>query len=210
MKYKIGDKVRYDGGDWWFYGTVSAAFEHSICPCYRLSVERMEKKNCKFSITQFEFELEAYNEQTESGKEKRKWENSEIEFLKKFYGVLDNDDLSKMLQRSSQAIEDKGRHIKSEPEPEKVKAETKLTIEPKTGKFELTQKPKEKLSKQEKDRAAWDKNFELYVKGVKNAIVYSWASYNRKQHNTGKLSKDKFEKLASINFPFNVFKKKNL
>jgi len=30
MKYKIGDKVRYDGGDWWFYGTVSAGFEHSI------------------------------------------------------------------------------------------------------------------------------------------------------------------------------------
>ena len=59
MKYEIGDKLRYDGGDWWFYGTVSAVFEHSICPCYRLSVERMEKKSCKFSITQFEFDLEA-------------------------------------------------------------------------------------------------------------------------------------------------------
>jgi len=58
MKYKIGDKVRYDGGDWWFYGTVSAVFENSLSPCYRLDVERMEKKSCRFSITQFEFDLE--------------------------------------------------------------------------------------------------------------------------------------------------------
>ena len=58
MKYKIGEKVRYDGGDWWFYGTVSAVFEHSLSPCYRLDIERMVKKSCRFSITQFEFDLE--------------------------------------------------------------------------------------------------------------------------------------------------------
>jgi hypothetical protein len=62
MKFKIGDKVKYDGGDWWFYGTVTAIFEHSMSPCYRLSIDRMEKKNCKFAITQFEFELEADND----------------------------------------------------------------------------------------------------------------------------------------------------
>ena len=70
MKYKVGDKLRCDGGDWWFYGTVSAVFEHSVCPCYRLSVERMEKKTCKFSITQFEFELETYQEAAQIVEEK--------------------------------------------------------------------------------------------------------------------------------------------
>ena len=62
MKYKIGEKVKYDSGDWWLYGTVCAVFEHPVCPCYRLNVERMEKKTCKFSITQFEFELEPSKE----------------------------------------------------------------------------------------------------------------------------------------------------
>ena len=118
MKYKIGDKVRYDGGDWWFYGTVSAVFEHSICPCYRLSVERMEKKSCKFSITQFEFELEAY-EEVESGKDKRKWDDTKLQMLLKA----------------------------EEPKPEKVKKqrrkkEVELKQEVETEKVEVTQKSK--------------------------------------------------------------------
>ena len=62
MKYQVGENVKYDSGDWWFYGTVTAVIENSICPSYRMNVERMVKKNCKFSITQFEFELEADNE----------------------------------------------------------------------------------------------------------------------------------------------------
>jgi len=67
MKYKIGDKVKYAGGDWHIYGTVNAAYEHSICPCYRIDAERMEKK-CNFSITQFEFELDACNGDVDSPK----------------------------------------------------------------------------------------------------------------------------------------------
>ena len=137
MKYKIGDKVKYDGGDWWLYGTISAMFEHSICPCYRLNVERMEKKSCKFSITQFEFELEPHIEEVAPvDKDARKWETSEIEYLKKYYGVLGINDLSKVLKRSPQALEDKWMQIKTEQASAKL-----LTIEPKA---EPVSKPKHK------------------------------------------------------------------
>ena len=57
MIFNIGDKVKYDSGEWWFYGTISAVIENSINPCYRLNVERIEKKNCNFSITQSELQL---------------------------------------------------------------------------------------------------------------------------------------------------------
>jgi len=129
MKYKIGDKVKYDGGDWWFYGTVSAIFEHPICPCYRLSVERMEKKSCKFSITQFEFEIEPDVVVDDSNKEKRKWENLEVTYLKKWYGVLNNNDLAKVLKRTPQAIEEKWQQIQEEPEEElRTVPEVKKTL----------------------------------------------------------------------------------
>jgi hypothetical protein len=204
MKYKIGDKVRYDGGDWWFYGTVSAVFEHSICPCYRLSVERMEKKNCKFSITQFEFELEA--SEVESGIDKREWENSEIEILKNYYGVLNNDDLSKMLKRSPQELEEQRRMMHQEPEPKKVqKHELPQEMVPET--VGLTQK-QEKKPFIRKTTDAWDNNLEMYRKGEKSNAVSTWSTYNRKQFKTGVLSEEKLEKLKAINFPFVIDKTK--
>ena len=61
MAFKVGDKVKYNSGDWVFFGSISAVIENSISPCYRLTVERMIKMNCKFSITQFEFELTLEN-----------------------------------------------------------------------------------------------------------------------------------------------------
>jgi len=169
MKYKIGDKVKYDGGDWWLYGTVSAVFEHSICPCYRISIERMEKKSCKFSITQFEFELEAYNEEVEGdAKDKRKWENSEMEYLKKYYGVLNNEDLSKVLKRSPQNIENKWRQMK--PEQEEVaslpiniqtNADEKLQILPETQDSEpKPEKKQRRKRKQELKQEAESENVE--------------------------------------------------
>ena len=223
MKYKIGDKVKYDGGDWWFYGTVSAVFEHSICPCYRLNVERMEKKSCKFSITQFEFELEAYREDVDSGGVKRKWDNSEVEYLKKFYGVLNNEDLSKALKRSPKSIEDKWQQMNPEQEvlltSVQENVSTKLQVPPKAEEpvkkqrrkrkqkpeaenVETTPKPKRKRGE------AWDMNLEMYRKGEKSNVISTWIANNRREYKTGKLTEKKLEKLMEINFPFETSKKK--
>jgi len=123
-------------------------------------VERMEKKSCKFSITQFEFDLEPYQDEIEVGKEKRKWENSEIELLKKYYGVLNIEDLSKMFKKSSQAIEDKWQQLKPEPETlltnvfenvsEKVQIlPTAEMMEPEPGKKQRRgRKPKQELKQE--------------------------------------------------------------
>ena len=221
MKYKIGDKVKYDGGDWWFYGTISAVFEHSICPCYRLNVERMEKKSCKFSITQFEFELEPYREVVESGKDKRKWDEKEIELLKRHYGVLDNEDLSRLLKRSPQTIGDKWQQIQPESEillanvPESTNV--KLQEEPETGKkrgrkrkqepesVETTQKPKKERRKRGE---AWDLNLEMYRDGKKSNTINTWIAQNRREYKIGKLSEKKLDKLMEINFPFETTRKK--
>ena len=220
MKYKVGDKVRHDGGDWWLYGTVSAVFEHPICPCYRLNVERMEKKNCKFSITQFEFELESWNEESGRSKDNRKWENLEIEYLKKYYGVLNNDDLSKFLQRSPQSIEEKWLQIKPkaeiaaepkqtvEPKPKpkvEVKAEPEKKVEPKIA--VLPQKVKKGVPKAQRGDA-WRRNLEDYSKGLRSNVISAWASQNRKDYKIGKLAEEKLEKLIEIDFPFDSQKKK--
>ena len=216
MKYKVGDKVRYDGGDWWFYGTVSATFEHSICPCYRLNVERMEKKSCKFSITQFEFELEPYHQLVEKGRDKRKWDDAEIELLKKYH-LLGNEDLSKMLKRNPQTIRDKRQQIKPEVSLTDVPGSSTIKLQipqgiakqrrKKEDKTEVTQGPVNEVQKP-KISEAWFKNFELYQKGEKNGNIYNWVSTNRKLYRTGELPDDKLDKLNEINFPFDADRKK--
>ena len=66
MKFKIGDKVKYDSGEWLMCGSVNAIFDHSINPCYRINVDKMIKKSCNLSMTQFEFELDADDEATQA------------------------------------------------------------------------------------------------------------------------------------------------
>ena len=215
MRYKIGDKVKYDGGDWWFYGTISAVFEHAISPCYRLNVERMEKKSCKFSITQFEFELEPYHVD-EGGKDKPKWDDFEIELLKKSYGVLSSEDLSKMLKKSTQTIEDKWRQLKSlQPmteaqEPGKKRKRRKdvdLKQDTKDKKDEVTKKSGKKAQKSTISET-WNKYLELYRNGEKSGSLYNWVSINRKLYKSGELSNDKIEKLKEVNFSFDLDRKK--
>ena len=237
MKYKIGDKVKYDGGDWWLYGTVSAVFDHSICPCYRLNVERMEKKSCKFSITQFEFELEPCNDYIASEKDARKWEVSEVEYLKKYYGKLSLDDLTKVLQRSPQALEEKWEQTKTEkaiapptepkpaaepkPKPKPVEIE-KAAVQQQTQKKPAQHPPQQQQQQQKQPEVintiplketgiitdAWIRNLEDYKNGKKNNLISAWASQNRKEHKSGKLLKEKYERLKVVNFVFDTGRKK--
>ena len=203
MKYKIGDKVKCDGGDWWFYATVSAVFEHSISPCYRLSVERMEKKSCKFSITQFEFELDPVHD------------------------VPDHVDLSKKLKRGPKKTGDKQQQIQPEVSLTDVSQNADMVLqihpgaeEPKS-ETEKKQRRKKKAVLQKEDNPekiediqktktseAWYKNLEMYQKGQKSGSLYNWVSINRKLYQSGELTDEKLEKLNEINFPFVADRKK--
>ena len=226
MKYQLGDRVKYDDGEWLLYGTVSAVYEHSSCPFYRVNVERKEKKNSKYSIVQFEFELEADSVVADSEKEKREWVHTEIEYLGKYYGVHNIEDMAKVLRRTIKEIEEKWRLIQLEKDPEQIKKqesepepkvrrkrkqELKQEAEPEPEKVELTQKPKEETPKKTRGKRgeAWSRNLEMYQKGEKSNAISTWMAQNRREYKSGKLAEGKLDKLLAISFPFETIKKKN-
>lgn len=203
MKYQVGEKVKYDSGDWWFYGTITAVIENSINPCYRLNVDRMVKKNCKFSITQFEFELEA-DRDVDDFNDTVAWKKNENEYINKIAGFQNDNSLPQMIT-APPVLE-----LIQEPDS---KPEEKQRL--KRGRKPKEQKPKE-LNMENADGSpisndatpkrrrgdAWMKNLDLYQKGEKSTIVYNWITQNRRQYHAGNLPESKLEKLIEINFPF--------
>ena len=205
MKYQVGEKVKYDSDDWSFYGTITAVIENSISPCYRIHVERMEKKNCKFSITQFEFELEA-DHKIEDPKEKSNWKKHEDEFLKKNNSIQLADKKSTIFEQDTFNVT-KRLSPKQFSDPVSVQEHNIQVISPELNQDEsdILQKPNKDMPSPKK-YGSWQTNFELYCSGHKSKALNTWMYQNRKQYQTGSLKKDRLEKLVQINFPFNVSK----
>ena len=200
MKFKIGDRIKYGSDEWLFYGTVSAIIENSISPLYRINVERMEKNNCKFSITQFEFEFELVADTDINTKK-----DTEIEDLNNYEEL--NDDNSTVAIISEPEVKEINGKIHSQ---EQRKYQTKISklwmdklklyqkgeknnrsmykwaflnrlqykegnlSEDKYKKLKAINFPFEVDSKniirERKISDIWNKNFELYQKGEKNNI----------------------------------------
>jgi len=94
----------------------------------------MEKKGCKLAITQFEFELEAVVEDEEKkGAVKQKFDRSEIELLKYYFGDLSSEELDSCGEPFLKLIEEKDRRLKQqvvELYQEQVAATPSIFIEP--------------------------------------------------------------------------------
>jgi len=200
MNYKVGDAVKYESGDWWFYGTITAIIDNSICPCYRLMVERMVKKNCKLSITQFEFELES-DDEVDNNQEKSKWENAEMAYLKKYNQVQKIDVSPQVLIPEPEHKPVPVPQPQPQPEPQPEKKQRVKKEEPVLEKVEEVQSQVVEAPAPRRG-TGWDKFFEMYQKGMKSNPIYNWISQNRRQYKDGILSKDKVEKLLTIRFPF--------
>jgi hypothetical protein len=99
-----------------------------------------------------------------------------------------------------------------DPQPEPAPAPEKiLEQQPEP---ELTQEVVEtpQLPKQEKPKGkrgeVWERNLELYQKGVRGQSVYNWIADIRRQYKAGNLKEERHEKLTAINFPFDSTRKK--
>jgi len=225
MVFKVGDKVKYDNGDWLFYGTVSAIIENSISPCYRLTVERMEKMNCKFSITQFEFELalekevdkslnpilEVATQEVEKRPKKGRagaWERNLESFQKGERSNSINTWISRNRQlfKSKELPKEKLDKLTSINFPFEAKGRKGKAV--KKAKMERPRKQVEVKPKRT-NSTAWEQNYELFKNGEKSNTVYAWISGNRKKYKANKLSEYQLNKLTEANFQFEVPPREN-
>lgn len=226
MKFQVGEKVKYNSNDWCFYGTIGAVIENSISPSYRINVDRMEKKNCKLTITQFEFELDADTEMSES-KENYVWKKYEEEFFSKQIKtaepvqVIAPEPVQVILpepvqvvtpQPVQQIVPEPVKVVKQPkpvqqivPEPVQVPVQ-QIVPEPVEEIIEATPEPDDAKPRR-KRYGSWDTNFDLYRTGHKSKVLNTWMYQNRKQYQTGTLKQEQFDKLMQINFPFEAAKK---
>ena len=208
MKYQVGEKVKYDSDDWRFYGKITAVIENAICPCYRIQVERMEKKNCKFSITQFEFELELDND-LDSSKDKNSWEKYEDEYFRKNNSiplVVNTSNLKPDTVPVSELVTPALDPDQASVQEHVRRKRQKKTAEPSQQIIDATQAPNNDMPAN-KRYGSWETNFDLYSKGHKSKSINTWMYQNRKQYQAGTLKKHQLEKLMQINFPFEAAKK---
>ena len=216
MAFKVGDKVKYDSGDWLFYGTVTAVFENSINPCYRVTVDRMVKMNCKFSITQFEFELALDQDVALPDNLSKVIEPvTEVPAKKTRAGAWErNFALFQQGERSNPIYTwmNRNRRLFKTDKLPKDKLEMLTSIqfpfEPSKRRGRIAKREKAAQLPADKPKrtkaSAWERNLELYRKGEKGNTVYAWISRNRKLYNANKLSEEQVSKLTEANFHFKV------
>ena len=205
MKYKIGDKVTYKCDNWRFYGVITAVIDNSICPCYRLNIERIIKKSCSFSITPFEFELKADDETVPEIKSESKWDNTEMIPIQHEAGLKArrnnkwdvNYELYQKGEKSNiiqtWASHNRKLYKTGQLNETKLKKLTEINFP-----FEIKKKQKGKSTRDNNHfMDSWDSKFEQWKKGERASLL-QWRQKSVKQYVDGRLSNDRIEKLKEV------------
>ena len=231
MRFTIGDRVKYDGGEWLFYGTVSAIEEKGR----RLKQQRVEQSQEQVVVVSPSTFVEpvdvvgvvgvagvvggtlATDGTKRGGRRKKDVEAAPIEQVKSKGG-------KKKILVAEQAEVSVGMEIESVREKVEKEAGVKGVSntpvrntpvqntpvqekEPKglRGKPAKTRPKKEQVTV--KKRLTWNDYFEKYKNGERSHAIDVWASQNRKEYKTGKMNEDRKDKLIGIRFPLMIVRK---